>query len=143
MNRTRHPIPTIILALLLSSTLASCQGKGNPNHEGDPQTVPSTVVAGGEVIHPTTGNASATAEPETAPSIPIADTPISGSYEPTAETVITLGETVTIQGAGAYAEGTTVTITAAGTYLVSGTLNGGQLMVDTTDGEKEIGRAHV
>jgi hypothetical protein len=43
---------------------------------------------------------------------------------------ISLGETSVVSGAGATVEGDVVTITAAGVYRVSGTLNGGALVVD-------------
>jgi len=52
----------------------------------------------------------------------------------TAEVVeITLGDEITISGSGATAEGSRVTITAAGTYSISGTLNDGQVLVNTAD----------
>ncbi len=43
------------------------------------------------------------------------------------------GRTITVEGEGATVDGRKVTITAAGTYSLSGTLNNGQLVVDTAD----------
>lgn len=53
-------------------------------------------------------------------------------------TAITLkGNTIAVEGEGATVDGTTVTVTAAGSYRVSGTLDDGQLIVDTT-GEESV-----
>lgn len=46
------------------------------------------------------------------------------------------GDTVTVSGNGITVDGTRVTVTSAGTYTVSGTLNDGQLIVNTADAEK-------
>jgi hypothetical protein len=46
---------------------------------------------------------------------------------------ITLGDTITVSGSGATADGSTVNITASGTYSISGTLNDGQIIVNTED----------
>lgn len=52
------------------------------------------------------------------------------------DTVINLtGDSATINGAGAKAEGSKITITKEGIYLIKGTLNDGQIIVDA-DGEK-------
>ncbi|WP_251213181.1 carbohydrate-binding domain-containing protein [Adlercreutzia murintestinalis] len=54
------------------------------------------------------------------------------SYDAAAATRITLeGNTARVEGAGATADGSTATITDEGTYLVSGTLDDGQVVVDT------------
>lgn len=46
------------------------------------------------------------------------------------------GDSISVDGSGASVDGTTVTIESAGAYLVDGTLNDGQLVVDTEDKEK-------
>ena len=48
------------------------------------------------------------------------------------------GDMITVDGSGATVDGSTVTITAAGTYQFSGTLNDGQIIVDTSDSENVI-----
>lgn len=48
-------------------------------------------------------------------------------------TTVALGETVTIDGSGASADGQVVTIDAGGTYVVSGTLTDGQILVTAQD----------
>jgi hypothetical protein len=43
------------------------------------------------------------------------------------------GNSIAVEGNGATVDGSTVTITAAGTYSISGTLDDGQIIVDTED----------
>lgn len=50
-----------------------------------------------------------------------------------AETTITLGDTVTIDGQGAAADGQQVTISQGGVYTLSGSLSDGQVLVDCAD----------
>jgi len=45
------------------------------------------------------------------------------------------GNTAIVDGSGVMVDGSRVTISAAGTYQISGTLNDGQIIVDTTDAE--------
>jgi len=45
------------------------------------------------------------------------------------------GDSITVEGDGVIVDGSVVTITAAGTYNISGTLNDGQIVVDTQDEE--------
>lgn len=49
------------------------------------------------------------------------------------------GDTIVVEGAGAEANGSSVTISAVGTYNISGTLNNGQILVDT----QEEGTIHL
>ncbi|MBI2954897.1 MAG: carbohydrate-binding domain-containing protein [Chloroflexi bacterium] len=51
--------------------------------------------------------------------------------------VIAVGNTTTINGSGASADGSTIRITAGGTYSISGTLKDGQIIVDSRD-EKAV-----
>ncbi len=48
------------------------------------------------------------------------------------------GDSITFEGSGATVSGNIVTITSAGTYSISGTLNDGQVIVDTEDEEKVV-----
>ena len=60
-----------------------------------------------------------------------------GEWESEDATVITLnGESATVSGKGAYANGSTVVITNAGYYEVSGTLSDGYISVDAYDSSK-------
>ena len=45
------------------------------------------------------------------------------------------GDSITLDGNGAIVDGSTITITSAGTHTISGTLNDGQIKVDTQDEE--------
>ena len=48
------------------------------------------------------------------------------------------GDSITFEGSGATVNGNTITITSAGMYSISGTLNDGQIIVDTEDKEKVV-----
>ena len=138
MKLSRYFSACLAFAVTLT-LLSSCKGQEGGQDNSDSavsDSTSATVVVNGSVIEPTTGNAHISVEPETAPEAVTVDTPTAGSYEPTTETVITLGETVNVTGAGAVAEGSVVTVTSAGTYLISGTLADGQLVVDTEDESK-------
>lgn len=59
------------------------------------------------------------------------------SYDKTTATSITLqGDNASVSGDGVTVDGATITITAAGTYLVTGELDGGQIVVDAGDDDK-------
>lgn len=129
---------SICLALILAaSLLASCgsrgQGGADTQNTGNSSV---TVEVGGSIMESSTGNASMTADPETAPEIKPATEPSAGDYTPAGETVITLGDTAAVEGEGACAEGAVITITRAGTYLISGRAADGQIIVDTADESK-------
>lgn len=129
----------LLIASLSAASLTGCNHPASnslDNSTSLPGGSDATVVVNGIVVEPTTGNAEVSAQPDTAPEVVTADTPTQGSFTPTSETVITLGDTVTVSGEGAVAEGSVVTIQRAGSYLISGTLAGGQLVVDTQDEEK-------
>jgi hypothetical protein len=48
------------------------------------------------------------------------------------------GDVINVQGSGVVVEGTIATITSTGTYSISGTLNDGQIIVDTVDEETVV-----
>ncbi len=54
---------------------------------------------------------------------------------PDASTIVLAGDAISFEGDGATVDGSVVTITSAGTYSISGTLNDGQIIVDTQDEE--------
>jgi hypothetical protein len=57
---------------------------------------------------------------------------LAGCSSAAATGTITLsGDTITVSGSGATVNGSTVTVTSAGTYTVTGTLDDGQIAVDT------------
>lgn len=59
------------------------------------------------------------------------DRDLSASYDTVNATITLKGSTVEIDGNGATANGSVVTITDEGTYLISGTLDDGQIIVDS------------
>ena len=59
------------------------------------------------------------------------------SFDESSATKITLsGNSASVSGSGAVAEGSTVTISAAGTYIVSGNLTDGSITVTTSENDK-------
>ena len=72
-------------------------------------------------------------------------TPVSVEYDsddlepgvigPDTPYIMLAGDGITFEGEGATVDGSVVTITSAGTYGISGTLNDGQIIVDTQDEE--------
>ena len=61
------------------------------------------------------------------------------AVDSTSATSISLaGDTISVAGEGAVVDGSSVTITAAGTYTLSGTLNNGQVIVETDDEEPVV-----
>ena len=53
------------------------------------------------------------------------------------DTIIRLnGDSISVNGSGATVDGSVVTISAAGTYSINGTLNNGQIIVNTEDQKK-------
>lgn len=59
------------------------------------------------------------------------------SFDESSATKITLsGDSASVSGSGAAAEGSTVTISTAGTYIVSGNLNDGSIAVTTSENDK-------
>lgn len=70
--------------------------------------------------------------------LPVGHT-FSGVYNGSGATLITLGSPISINGAGATANGSVVTITTSGTYNISGTLSDGQIKVDIEDTDTDTG----
>lgn len=64
------------------------------------------------------------------------DRDMNPSYDATAE--IALGETIRSSGGGVVIDGTTVTITQEGIYRISGTLAGGQIIVDAHNAKVQL-----
>jgi len=131
MKTYKHKIRrTLILSALVGALVMSLAGcdTANGSHTGlNNGTQPEGI----------TGDAEQSVAPDTIPEIPETEgTPMGGDYTPTGETVITLGDTIAIEGGGAVADGQLLTITAAGQYLISGTLTNGQIVVDTQDTSK-------
>ncbi len=125
----------VMLAAVLSlgSLLVSCNQGGG--HTNDTQAVSGDVPSGSE-IEAATGASEQSVTPDTAPILEAVSEPTVGSYTQTSETVITFGETVAVEGAGAVVEGKVVKVTAAGSYLLSGCMADGQVVVDTAEQSK-------
>lgn len=107
----------IILFLTLSLALTAC----------GTTTVESTTSA-------TTTDTTAQATPVAASeplAVSYADEDETPALAETAVKIILAGDSITVEGSGATVNGSTVTITAPGVYSLTGTLNNGQIVVDT------------
>ena len=84
-----------------------------------------------------TSGSSGTATTGTASSeTTLIDVATTSSYDESDATIITAsGTSFTVNGSGAEASGNTVTITKKGTYIVSGTMEDGQIIVETENGK--------
>jgi len=112
----------------------------------------STVAATVATVESTSSNAAtvtdSTTNVKTSPAVTVTYEPIAVEYESedlddsvntaTAASITLEGDTIRFEGTGAEVNGSTVTITAAGTYAISGTLNDGQIIVNTQDKEKVV-----
>ena len=55
-------------------------------------------------------------------------------YDESTSTVVTLdGDSISVSGSGATADGTTLTITEEGTYIISGELTDGQILIEADE----------
>lgn len=97
----------------------------------------STTAKAGSTTAATTGRAGTTATVLNAVQSITVDydaDDLDASVNSAASTLVTLnGNSITVTGTGATVSGSKVTLSAAGTYLISGTLNDGQIIVDTQD----------
>jgi hypothetical protein len=102
------------LAVLLAGTmlLASCGVSAGTEHETE--TVSSALAA-----------------------VPVSavfdDSDTDAGWNETATFLTLCGDSVSVTGSGAEADGAAITITAAGTYVLSGILNNGRIVVNTKD----------
>ena len=130
LRRTAAILATV---LSLGSLLVSCNQGGDTTN--DTQAVSGKIPTGSD-IEATTGISSQNVIPDTTPTVETVAEPSVGSYAPSSETVITFGESVTVNGTGAVVDGKVVKITSAGAYLLSGSMHNGQVVVDTADESK-------
>ncbi len=129
----------VMLAVLLSLAACTACGRKEPAGPAGDESTGQQAIAGSPTTGVSTGNAEATALPETAPEVPEVKEPTVGDYTADGTTVIWLdGEAMEVTGYGAEVseDGSTVTITRAGVYVLSGTRADGQVVVDTTDSTK-------
>jgi hypothetical protein len=117
MKKTIAIASVLLSALLLSVTGLSCgEYTSNPGNEQDTD------------VNDKQNSASSTISVEYD-----SDDLNSSSTGPDISYIILEGDSITLDGDGATVEGNVITITSAGTYSVSGTLNDGQIRVNTED----------
>jgi hypothetical protein len=118
------------LALALILVLAACSGgNSTPNNV----LLPSQS-AGNSADEPSTATNVNQTSASSMISVEYDDDDLDSSSNSAGMSYITLaGDSITLDGSGAIVNGSTITITSAGTYSISGTLNDGQIKVDTQD----------
>ena len=122
----------LVWVSVLVLSLAACAG-----NTAEPTAVPAV----------TLGASSATAT-RTDANTPVATSTISVEYDSDdlvsstnssdTPTIELRGDSIAFDGSGATVNGSTITITAAATYRISGTLDDGQIIVDTQDKETVV-----
>ena len=117
MIRKQKRAGAVLMALLLA-LLAGCGTEGAQSSQ--PQAAPPS---------------SASSPQENAGNLPAAysyaQEDLDAQWDEDAATAITLtGDSASVEGSGASAEGSAVTISEAGTYLLRGTLDDGQIVID-------------
>ena len=111
---------------MLSMMLAGCN-IGAPNGDGP---------SGGDLPFDGDNGADNTATAAVMPETEPAESAVVGEPVSGANCEITLeGDSISVKGNGAVAEGSTVTISAAGSYSITGKLDDGQIIVNTTSEE--------
>lgn len=63
---------------------------------------------------------------------------LSGEYDESTATKIQLGNSITVNGAGASVSNSTIKISQQGTYILSGTLNDGNIIIDCADDTAKV-----
>jgi hypothetical protein len=130
-------ITTLFLLSTLIFTLAACSGAMAESVEG---VLTSTVVT--ELVEPTATAVDPQQTPEIAPSptaVEYHQDDLDYGISSSDMSYIRLeGDSITFKGSGATVSGNIVTVTSAGMYSISGTLNDGQVIVDTQDAETVV-----
>ena len=130
-------ISVLLVALTLVFALSACGGTGFESADIVSATQPAS--GAGEESGTTAGAEQipeATARPI---SVEYDSDDLDSSAGSADKSYITLnGNSITFEGSGATVEGAIVTITSAGAYDISGTLNDGQIIVDTKDEEAVV-----
>ena len=124
-------IAVLMLALALVLTLVACSGNSIEFIDSVPVVQAASVSSGGA------STTASTQQTLAATPVPISvkydsDDLNAGESSSKGSTICLKGDSIAVEGEGATVSGNVVTITAAGTYNVSGTLNDGQIVVDTT-----------
>ncbi len=143
-------IMTLVSGALALSMLVACQKDVTTTSGTDSQAVTAQVSSVATLTDfvldtsTTSAEAEVTSQPSSAGATSAADAlaakgetddaSAEAAWDSSSEIPIVLnGDSISVGGDGATAEGSTLTITAAGTYSLRGTLNDGQIIVDTDD----------
>lgn len=122
----------ILTGALLLLSLAACGQDGETASSADASAATSSdASASTESVTTTTVSSTSMVEPN------YTDNDLATTWDTSAAVDVTLnGNSIDLGGSGAVVSGSTLTITSAGVYVLSGTLNDGQIIVDTASTDK-------
>jgi hypothetical protein len=127
----------LVLALTLSLTACAAGADGTPTVSPTSPSTPATQTPSAQT--PATAPGLTEVSVVTSDDVDVIDwdsEDLDAGWDSAAATFIELdGDSISVDGSGATVDGATVTITSGGAYVVSGTLDDGQVRVDTTDVE--------
>lgn len=140
MKYSRVRRASLLLALLLAASgLSACRSRQKPAPSPDETDKNQSLATDGLPTGAEGTPDTSVILPETAPEAVTVGEPTAGTYTGQTDAVIRLtggGAEVEGKADGVHVSDSVVTITRAGTYLLSGVLENGQLVVDTSDTEK-------
>jgi hypothetical protein len=128
---------TLLCASVLILSLVACSGKTTEAPGVARATQPAA--ASGELSATATSRETNTPVATSTISVDYdSDDLSSGTSSTDVPTIELRGDSIAFTGSGATVDGTTITITAAATYRINGTLDDGQVIVDTQDKETVV-----
>lgn len=143
MRKTKKISAILLSAVLLASgLLTSCNSPSGDGSLGTKDANVGGIItdANGETVVIEAGDAGSSATLETMPSVDTASEPVSGTHVASSgDSTVSFTEggiKLTGNGVTASEAPNTVNITAQGTYVIEGTLDDGQIVIDTQDSEK-------
>ena len=123
--KSNKKIYQLVLAAVLALSITGCSLNTTTN---------STTTTDDTVVTTTQTTSETTASSETTVMETLKDLSIDSSYEESEATIILADDSgFSVTGSGATAEANAVTITEKGTYIISGSIDDGQIIVNTED----------
>lgn len=128
-------IVTIFMLVACNSTSFVSDSTAGSNSNSQTAQATTAVATTHNAVATNTITASATAATVLAENTPPATIATTAESDSGVVQISLQGNTISVEGDGVTVEGSRATITTAGTYTISGTLEDGQIMVDTDDEE--------
>ena len=131
MTTIRYVLMILFTTVFLTCSLSACGGGGGGSDSTSSTSTDTDTSSSDDETTSTSDD-----EDDETVVIDTTDVVSDDDWDGSIDTVITLlGTSITVTGSGATVDGTTVTVNSAGTYQITGTLDDGQIMVDSEDEE--------